>query len=308
MHSAVRQLIACATSAAAILAAACTTSTTSVVAPTGDKCQVSVATSASSFTATGGSGTVAVTTARDCTWSLSADASWIAVSGPTSGQGEASVPYSVQANPTPAARSGAIVVGSDRVTIAQAGAPCRFDLSQPHDTIRAAGGRLSVGLSTLTGCAWTASSGASWIGIVSGQNGTAAGTVVLNVAANAADARVGQVNIAGQNYTVSQDGAAPAPPVPTPTPPPPPTPDPPPPGPNPGPTVQFSGTISALTGVCPSITFVARNLVVLADASTEYKHGRCDGLPEGYDITITGNVQRDGTVHATALDLKKDGK
>src|SRR5262249_6265147 len=80
------------------------------------------------------------------------------------------------------------------------------------------------------GCAWTAASADSWIAVRSGQSGNASGTVGLTVAANAGDARVGRVNVAGQNYTVNQVGAprpAPAPP-PAPTPPPSPSPTPPP--------------------------------------------------------------------------------
>src|SRR5881628_1077808 len=98
--------------AAACLAAACTSTQTSVTSPSSDKCQVGVSNAPSSYAATGGSGTVTITAARDCTWSIGTNASWIAINGSAEGQGGASIPYTVAPNPVPSARSGAIVVGA----------------------------------------------------------------------------------------------------------------------------------------------------------------------------------------------------
>src|SRR5262249_27291750 len=151
----------------------------------------------------GGQGSLTITTARDCTWSVGTDATWVVIAGDHSGQGEATVAYSVAANPVPSSRSAAIVVGGKSVAVSQQAAPCIFSLSRTDDTISEAGGRLSVAVTTLAGCRWSAASGVSWISVAQGQSGDANGTVALNVAANAGGARVGQVNIAGQNYTVS---------------------------------------------------------------------------------------------------------
>ena len=96
--------------------------------------------------------------------------------GDRSGQGEASIPYSVAPNTVPSPRSAAVVVGSQSVALSQAAAPCQFRLSRSGDSIGPGGGRLTVDVATLTGCAWTAVSGDGWIAVVSGQSGNAPDT------------------------------------------------------------------------------------------------------------------------------------
>jgi hypothetical protein len=230
---------------------------------------------------------------------VSADAGWIAVQGPASGQGDATIPYGVQANPAPAARSGSIVVSSERLTVSQAAAPCRFTLSRTGDPIGPAGGRLSVGITTLTGCAWTASSAAGWIAVASGQKGSASGTVVLAVAANDGAARVGSVNVGGQNYTVTQ-AAAPT----VPSEPPPPS-APPPPSPPPA-TVDFSGSISNVSGECPDVSFQVKSLAVVTSAATLYDHGRCRDLRNKARVSGAGLAQPDGSILAASITFGRD--
>src|SRR5205814_10392049 len=71
----------------AALAIACTKTDTSVTAPTAERCSVSATSAPSAFAAAGGQGTVTIVTARDCTWSVATDASWVAIAGERSGQG-----------------------------------------------------------------------------------------------------------------------------------------------------------------------------------------------------------------------------
>src|SRR3954463_4377248 len=224
--------------ALALAAASCSSTQTSLNAPTGDKCQVSVSNAPSAFAAAGGQGTLAITTSRDCTWSVTCAATWVSVSGAAGGQGEASIPYTVAANPAPSPRSTTVAVGAQAVVVSQAAAACVFTLSRGSDAIGATGGRLTVDVATLAGCAWTASTADAWIAIASGQNGNASGTVALTIAPNTAAARVGHLNIGGQTYTVSQDAA----PVAAPTPAPVPTPAPPAPAPSPTPAPAPSPT------------------------------------------------------------------
>ena len=220
---------------------ACSSSETSLTGPTvADKCQVTATSTPESFAASGGTGSVSIAAARDCTWSIATTANWLTLGGDRSGQGEASISYSVAANPVPSARSGSIVVGSQTVAVSQAAAPCTYALGRSQDTIGPAGGSLSVSITTLSGCAWNAATQAPWIAIRSAQNGNASATVALDVAANSvASSRVGEVNIGGQVYSVNQSAALPPPPptpTPTPTPPSPaPAPTPAPPTPAPAP-------------------------------------------------------------------------
>jgi hypothetical protein len=304
------------------LGAACSSTQTSLSAPSDDKCQVSASSSPSSFTATGGSGSLTITTARDCTWSISTQASWISISGDRGGQGEASVPYSVAPNGVPSARSATVVVASQSLTLSQAAAPCQFSLSRSGDAIGYAGGRLSVDVTTLSGCAWSASTGDGWIAVTSGQTGNASGSIGLSVAANSGAARVGHVIAGGQTYTVNQDATPPPPvstppptppptPTPTPTPPPtpPPTPKPPPPPPPPPKTVDFGGVVGNLSGNCPNIRFTAGSATIVADDSTDFKKTKCGDLRSGRSsVTGTGVVQSSGVIKATEIvgDKKDD--
>src|SRR5207245_6006648 len=106
--------------AAACLAAACTSTQTSVTSPSSDKCQIGVSNAPSSFGASGGGGTVTIAAARDCTWSIDTNASWIAINGNAQGQGGASIAYTVAPNPVPSARLGAVAVGSACWLLSQA--------------------------------------------------------------------------------------------------------------------------------------------------------------------------------------------
>src|SRR5512142_753766 len=54
---------------AAGLAAACGSASTNVVAPTANKCQITVSDFTRTFGAAGGTGTAVVTAARECSWS-----------------------------------------------------------------------------------------------------------------------------------------------------------------------------------------------------------------------------------------------
>ncbi len=320
----------------ASLASGCSKTTTSLTSPTADKCQVSVSSAPTSFTASGGQGSLTVATARDCTWSITTNAAWVSIGSEAAGQGDGTVPFTVAPNPVPAARSSAIVVGSQSVGLTQAPAPCTFRLSRGGDAMSSAGGRLSVDVSTLGGCTWNAASPVNWI-VATPQTGNGNGTVGLVVAVNPGDARVASVTIAGQTYTVTQAAAAPptpaptpapapspapvptpAPtPTPTPTPVPTPTPSPtPPPTPAPTPTpapqppkkVDFEGTVTSAIGACPLVIFTVGGTTVVTDASTDFEKSDCSDLRPGREVKGKGLTQLIGTVRATEIEVKKDKK
>src|SRR5205814_6950442 len=160
-----RHLISSLTVAVA-LSSGCTSSETSseIVAPSADKCQVTAAASPTSFGANGGNGTVTVSAPRDCTWTTATDVSWISVNL-RNGQGDATLNYSVARNGSPGTRRGTVTVGSHQLAVAQDGAPCHFDLDRSSADIGVAGGSVGVGLATISGCNWTATSKAGWIAV-----------------------------------------------------------------------------------------------------------------------------------------------
>ena len=122
---------------ACLLFVACGSTSVESPSPTLQRCGVSATLSQSSFSAAGGSGALTVTTARECDWNLASDAAWL-IPELTTGQGEATVPFTVRANTTPTIRRAALAVGSTRVEVAQEGVPCTFELDTTRLEVDAA--------------------------------------------------------------------------------------------------------------------------------------------------------------------------
>ena len=301
----------------------CTATQTSTgVTPTStQKCQFRVSSSSSSYSDGGGTGTLTIDTTRDCSWSVSSSADWISVATP-SGQGGASVSYTVSASTVPQVRVGNLAVEGQSVQLSQQAAPCRFSLSSTSSSIGSGGGTLAVTIQTLTGCAWSTSSDSGWL-VITNPNGNSAAVVGVRVAVNQGPQRVGHAVIGGQAYTVTQDAgssSAPAPsPAPGPSPTPAPTPDPSPapapiPSPSPIPTpsstpvpttTTISGTVRSLSGDCPNLTLTVNGTTVVISQSTQFTGGNCKKLKSGDDISATGTVRSNGAIDAAAIRIGK---
>jgi hypothetical protein len=170
-------------------------------------CSYTISPTSASVAASGGSGTVSVSTASGCTWTAASNAGWITITSGGSGRGNASVGYSVAAN-TGSARTGTLTVAGKSFTIAQAGT-CSYAISPTSASVAAAGGTGSVTVTAGTGCSWTAASNASWITITAGTSGTGNGTVSYSVAGNTStSSRTGTLTVAGNTFTVTQAGAS----------------------------------------------------------------------------------------------------
>ena len=229
----------------ALVAAACGgTEVSQSAGPTPVKCGTSLSGVPGSFAASGTRLNATVSTTRECAWQAATDVAWLQVS-PASGQGEASLTVTVAENTVAAARSGAIVVNDTRVTVSQQAAPCRFSLSRSSAQVPSQGGPVTVQVAATAGCAWTASTAATWMrGVRTGGNGS--GDAEFAVEPNTGAARTGSITVAGLSVAVVQasgasDAPAPAPPAPAPPAPAPPAPAPPdnppvPPPPPPDPT------------------------------------------------------------------------
>jgi hypothetical protein len=89
--------------------------------------------------------------------------------------------------------------------------PCTYTLSATSATA-AQGGAVgaTVNVTANPGCAWTAvSNSPGMITVASGTPGSGNGTVTYNVSANLSTFRAGTMTIAGQTFTVSQNGLGP---------------------------------------------------------------------------------------------------
>ena len=189
------------------------TITLSQAAATG-ACSYTIAPPSQSMPDTGGTGSIAVTaTGSNCQWTATSNAAWISITAGGTGSGNQSVAYSVAAN-TGAARTGTLTVAGQTFTVDQAGAPappppCTYSIAPGSQAVAASGATGSVAVTaSATTCAWTAASAVDWITITAPGPGQGNGNVDFTIAANAGPPRTGTLTIAGQVFTVNQDGAS----------------------------------------------------------------------------------------------------
>jgi hypothetical protein len=180
--------------------------------------------------ATGGPGTVNVTTLTGCSWTAASDVPWITVTAGASGSGNGAVRFSSASNVGTTPRIGNVTIAGQPVTITQSAPtlapapapgtgsapsptptpspvppPCIYAITPNTFTVGASGGvGPTVSVAAASGCMWGAVSNDSWITVTTGAIGNGNGTVTFTVAANPTNARTGTITIAGQTLTVTQ--------------------------------------------------------------------------------------------------------
>jgi C1A family cysteine protease len=168
------------------------------------------------FTASGGVGSVKVTTPSECSWTaVSNDASWITIISGSDGTGSGTVTYSVSPNNSNPSRTGTLTIADQTYIITQE-SNCTYAISPTSQSFSSSGGSGSVSVTAPSGCSWTAVSNASWITITSGSSGSGNGTVHYSASANTnTSSRTGTMTIADNTFTVNQAGAGGPPSPPT---------------------------------------------------------------------------------------------
>ncbi len=84
---------------------------------------------------------------------------------------------------------------------------CAYAVTPTEADINAPGGSVAIQVSTSAACAWTASSGVSWMAVTAGQTGTGNGTVAVTVQENTGETpRTGTLTIGGTTVTIRQAG------------------------------------------------------------------------------------------------------
>jgi hypothetical protein len=170
-------------------------------------CSLSIAPASQSIGAGGGTGTVAVTAASGCVWNATSSVNWLTITSATSGSGNGSITFSAAANTGPA-RTGWLSISGQTFTVSQEGVSCSFAIAPSSQNVAVAGGTGSVAVTTGGTCSWTAASNAAWITVTSGASGTGNGSVAFAVLPNLGTGRSGTITVAGQTFTVTQDGLA----------------------------------------------------------------------------------------------------
>ena len=153
-------------------------------------------------------GTISVGTVSGCPWSATSTNTWISINGGT-GAGSGTPNFSLSANLGQVARTGAIMVAGQQVTITQPVLPpCDYKIS-PVNRIHGAGAASNyVTLITSNYCPWNVVNTNSWVTIVN-AGGTGGTNIGYLVAANPSTGdRTGTVVIAGQVMTLVQGGVS----------------------------------------------------------------------------------------------------
>ena len=165
-------------------------------------CTYALAVASTNVLSGAGNGSFGLTTLARCAWTAYSNTNWVHTT--SSGTGNGMVDYTFDANLTGIARSGSIMVNGQEFTVNQAAATCTFTWTAVSTNTAASASSGSVGLTTLVGCTWTATSNTNWLHTSS--NGTGSGTVSYTVDDNTTNCsgRSGTLTVGGQMFTVTQ--------------------------------------------------------------------------------------------------------
>jgi uncharacterized protein (TIGR03437 family) len=180
------------------------------------QCSYALDSTSQTIGGSGGNGSFKVTTG--CIWQPgSTRQDFITVQDPgTVRLGNATVNYTVGANPCVYGRQGAIVINTTSTgaaptyTINQDGSPTNLTLSA---TSISAGPDASDGRITVTtgqGCVWSASSDVTWLQLLGSAAGAGNGAISYHLLANTVAPRTGTIRVGSLVVTVTQAALAPS--------------------------------------------------------------------------------------------------
>ena len=181
---------------------------TFTISQDGIDCQFTLNPTEQTYSASSNSGSFSVTTQSGCNWTASEDCTWVSITSGSSGTGNGTVNYAIDANPTIEERECIITVEGQTFTITQSGDECQYALDPTEQTYSASSNSGSFSVTTQSGCNWTAGENCEWVEITSGSSGTGSGTVNYNVEANPLpEERECVITVEGETFTITQDGA-----------------------------------------------------------------------------------------------------
>ena len=153
-------------------------------------------------------------------WDIELDGTWISVVDGGTGHGAGGVALAINENPSWLARSGMVRIGTEWLTINQAGRPSaalEFDISPENTTASVKGANALISVTATPDLPWTATSQANWLTVMpSFLNGAGNGNVVYSVSPNPTmTARTGAIRVEAvtsaalpaKSHTVTQPAA-----------------------------------------------------------------------------------------------------
>lgn len=180
----------------------------------GAPCSLTISANNVNIAAAGGNGSFNIAASGpNCPWTVSRGASWVTLTSPTTGTGNAPVNFTVAPNDSNVPRSATITVGDKTFTINQAagtGPTCIYNLSSAGGEGYFSGPRTGItfDIQTTPGCAWTAATSETWITFTSATTGAGTAAITFNISANpTANLRRAVITVAGLRYGFSQLGS-----------------------------------------------------------------------------------------------------
>jgi len=168
-------------------------------------CPPTISPANQSLAVAGGSVTVTVNGAAGCAWTAVSNDAWITVTSGATGVATGTVTLGVASNSGTSPRTGTVTIGTHTFTVTQAGTSCSFTLSPTSQTFPAAGGTVTVNVTTIASCGWSATSGSTWVTISNGTARTGSGSVGITAASNSTtQSRTATLTIAGKSFIVTE--------------------------------------------------------------------------------------------------------
>ena len=166
-------------------------------------CTLSLSTNQYSASSEGSAGSVNIIAPDGCSWTATTSEAWITIPNPNVSSMQA-LDLSVTANTTTNSRVGSILIGSEILTITQAGLVCNLSLASTMQTISGGGGMTSVNILAPGGCSWIATASAAWITIPDSTASSAQPLDIVVAPNTASSNRVGSVSIGSDVFTITQ--------------------------------------------------------------------------------------------------------
>ena len=67
---------------------------------------------------------------------------------------------------------------------------------------------------------------------------------------------------------------------------------------------KLKGTVAALSGTCPTITFTVSGVTVKTTGATRFEDGWCAGVQNNARVEIQGRRQSDGSIQADRIEVE----
>jgi len=147
---------------------------------------------------------VQVSATAECPWSVTREPSWVTVAEGRSGSGNGTVRLVIPAN-AGGPRTATVTIAGQPFALSQEGS-CAATIKPGYYNSGRGPDDFEIGVMVPAGCHWTATSPVDWATIRFGASGTGDGTVGVHVKANTDDPRSAVLAIAGQRFTLTQEG------------------------------------------------------------------------------------------------------